>query len=117
MNLEAKAFNIEGLKEAAKEAPDGWVQFIRVQDLRAGVYVLEPNADDEQTPHAEDEIYFALKGKAELVIETSHGERVLPVEKGSVLYVARNLRHRFRDIRERLELLVFFATPHSAKET
>jgi len=113
--VEAKAFAINALREAAKEAPDGWIQFLKLKDLRSGVYVLEANAEDDQTPHAEDEIYFALSGKADLVIETSLGEKVLPVEKGSILFVGKNLRHRFRDIRERLELLVFFASPHSAK--
>jgi oxalate decarboxylase/phosphoglucose isomerase-like protein (cupin superfamily) len=111
--MEAQGFSIEALREAAKEAPDGWVQYLRLADLRSGVYRLEAGAEDPQTPHAEDEIYFALAGRAELVIETSHGVQVLPVQKGSLLYVAKNLPHRFRDIRERLELLVFFASSHS----
>jgi mannose-6-phosphate isomerase-like protein (cupin superfamily) len=115
--VDVRAFSIDALREDAKEAPDGWVQFLRLPDLRSGVYRLEAGAEDLQTPHAEDEIYFALSGKADLVVETPMGERVLPVHKGSVLYVARGLPHRFRDIRERLELLVFFASPHSAATT
>ncbi len=113
--MEAKAFAIDALKEAAREAPDGWVQFLKLNDMRSGVYVLDANAEDLQTPHLEDEIYFALSGKADLVIETSLGEKVLPVQKGSILFVGKNLPHRFRDIRERLELLVFFASPHSMR--
>jgi mannose-6-phosphate isomerase-like protein (cupin superfamily) len=107
--MAAKAFSIEALREGAKEAPDGWIQFLKVDDLRAGVYRLEAGAEDTQTPHEEDEIYFALAGKGELVVETQWGEKVLPVQKGSVLYVGKGLIHKFRAITERLELLVFFS--------
>ena len=107
--MDAQAFSIDALLESAKEAPDGWIQFLRVDDLRCGVYRLEAGAEDDQTPHEEDEVYFALSGKAELVIEAKWGEKVLPVQKGSILYVGKGMTHRFRAITERLELLVFFS--------
>lgn len=107
--MDAQAFAIDALRESAKEAPDGWIQFLRCDDLRAGVYRLEAGAEDEQTPHQEDEIYFTLAGKGELVVQTQWGEKVMPVHKGTILYVGKGLVHKFRAITERLELLVFFS--------
>lgn len=109
--MDAQGFSIGALLESAKDAPDGWIQFMKADDLRAGVYRLDAGADDLQEPHEEDEIYYALAGKADLVVQTPWGEKVLPVQEGSVLYVPKKAKHRFRDIRERLELLVFFASP------
>jgi mannose-6-phosphate isomerase-like protein (cupin superfamily) len=65
---------------------------------------------DDQTPHTEDEVYHVVAGRGRLVI----GEETLPVEPGSVAFVAAGVEHRFVDIREDLEVLVFWSPARHA---
>jgi mannose-6-phosphate isomerase-like protein (cupin superfamily) len=70
-----------------------------------GVYALARGAEDKQSPHQQDEVYYVTKGRAVLEVEgTGH-----PVEAGSILFVPARAKHRFRDITEDLTTLVFFA--------
>jgi mannose-6-phosphate isomerase-like protein (cupin superfamily) len=80
-------------------------EFLRVPSISAGLYVLEPGAEDPQTPHAEDEAYYVIAGRA--TVRVGEEERV--VAAGSVVFVAKHVEHRFHTITERLELLVVFA--------
>jgi mannose-6-phosphate isomerase-like protein (cupin superfamily) len=79
-------------------------EFMRVPDLSAGLYVLEPDATDPQSPHTEDELYYVVAGRAHVTV----GEETRPVVQGSLIFVAATVPHRFHDIEERLELLVVF---------
>jgi mannose-6-phosphate isomerase-like protein (cupin superfamily) len=60
---------------------------------------------DDQTPHTEDEIYCVTAGRAVLTI---NGERAT-VEPGSVAFVAAGVEHRFSEITEDLDTLVFWS--------
>jgi mannose-6-phosphate isomerase-like protein (cupin superfamily) len=60
---------------------------------------------DDQQPHTEDEVYYVASGRAELSI----GEEAVAVEPGSVAFVAAGVEHRFRDITQDLEVLVFWS--------
>ena len=96
--------------EAVRGAGVPWLEFLRAGMFSAGVYRLAAGERDTQAPHAEDEIYYVLRGRAELEAE---GERH-PVEAGSIAFVARRVEHRFVDISEDIEVLVLFAPPESA---
>jgi mannose-6-phosphate isomerase-like protein (cupin superfamily) len=80
-------------------------EFLRVPALSVGVYVLAAGATDPQKPHHEDEVYYVVRGRAHMRIASE--EQV--VKAGSVIFVAANVEHRFFDISEELEVLVFFA--------
>ena len=73
--------------------------------LSLGIYRLRAGEPDEQKPHAEDEIYYVLRGRACVRV----GSEDRPVRRGTVLYVAANIDHCFHAIEEDLTLLVFFA--------
>jgi mannose-6-phosphate isomerase-like protein (cupin superfamily) len=60
---------------------------------------------DDQSPHAEDEVYYVLSGRAALLVEGSRTD----VGPGSVAFVAAGDNHRFVDIEEDLEVLVFWS--------
>ena len=60
---------------------------------------------DDQTPHMEDEVYYVLSGHAVLVVEGSRTD----VGPGSVAFVAAGDDHRFVDISEDLDVLVFWS--------
>ena len=80
-------------------------EFLRVESMSAGLYVLESGAADPQSPHAQDEIYYVVSGRARF---TSGGEE-RAVEAGDVLFVPAQEEHLFHSIEERLSLLVVFA--------
>jgi mannose-6-phosphate isomerase-like protein (cupin superfamily) len=71
------------------------------------VYELPAGGVDGQQPHAEDEVYYIVNGRATLRI----GEDEHPVEPGSVAFVAAQVPHAFHSIIEPLTALVFFAPP------
>jgi len=90
-----------------ERAGDGelYREFLRVESMSAGLYVLEAGAADPQSPHAQDEVYYVVSGRGRF---TSGGaERA--VEAGDVLFVPAQEEHRFHSIEERLSLLVLFA--------
>jgi mannose-6-phosphate isomerase-like protein (cupin superfamily) len=75
------------------------------------LYVLPAGAEDPQTPHQEDEIYYVVKGAASFESE-GQSEAVKP---GSILFVPARAVHRFHSIEEELAVLVFFAPPESSE--
>ena len=82
-----------------------YVEFLRVPAMSAGVYVLPAGGTDPQKPHREDEMYYVVRGKARMQIGSENSE----VRAGSVIFVEAEAEHRFYDIEEELEVLVFFA--------
>jgi mannose-6-phosphate isomerase-like protein (cupin superfamily) len=62
-------------------------------------------AVDDQQPHSEDEVYYVAAGRGVLTI----GADTVPVEPGTVAFVAASVEHRFGDITEDLEVLVFWS--------
>lgn len=80
-------------------------EFIRVPLLSVGVYVLPAGGTDPQRPHREDEVYYVVRGRARMRV----GSEEQVVKAGSVIFVGGKVEHRFFDISEELEVLVFFA--------
>lgn len=99
------AFRLADLEERQAGGKDPWLEFFRTPTLRTGLYVLPAGAKDPQGPHAQDEVYHVVKGRAVLTVD---GEEH-PVAPGSVVYVRAGIDHRFHSITEELEVLVFFA--------
>ena len=81
-------------------------------DLSGGLYVLEAGATDPQSPHAEDELYVVMSGRAKVRV----GGEVRPVAAGSVIFVAANVEHKFLDIEERLVLIVMFGPAEYSRQ-
>jgi len=98
------AWNVAGLDERRSASDGPYLEFLRVPDMSAGLYVLEAGAMDRQLPHAEDEIYAVISGSGRLRVD---GDDVA-VEPGTIAFVAAGVEHRFRDIRDRLTILVVF---------
>lgn len=67
--------------------------------------MLATGADDSQQPHAQDEVYYVLSGRAVIRV----GDEDRDVSSGSTVFVATGVPHRFHSISEELSLLVFFA--------
>jgi len=106
-----QVFPIDQLLERARSAGGEWHEFLRVADLSLGLYLLKAGADDSQTPHAEDEVYYVVRGSGSLRV----GDRDHEVAPGSILYVPARAEHRFHSIREDLEILVLFAPAEGSR--
>lgn len=98
-------FQIDELVREQKKRGQSYFEFLRVPAMSAGVYVLARGAVDRQKPHREDEMYYVVRGRGRMQIGPDHSE----VRAGAVIFVEAELEHRFYDIEEELEILVFFA--------
>jgi len=98
-------FHIDDLARERAARGEPYLEFLRVPTLSAGAYVLAAGAADLQKPHHEDELYCVVRGRARMQIGAEHAD----VRAGSVIFVEAEREHRFYDIREELEVLVFFA--------
>jgi mannose-6-phosphate isomerase-like protein (cupin superfamily) len=101
----AQAFGIEELRAQREKAGRPYLPFLNVPSMRMGLYSLAVGAEDKQTPHDEDEVYYVMKGRATLRVEAEE----YPVQVGSMVFVAAHAAHKFHDIAEGLEVVVFFA--------
>lgn len=82
-----------------------WDPFLDRRDLHMGVYHLKAGATDGQSPHEEQEIYYVVHGAGAFTVDG----KTTSVKAGDVLFVDAQAEHRFHDITEDLDLLVFFA--------
>jgi mannose-6-phosphate isomerase-like protein (cupin superfamily) len=82
-----------------------YLEFLKVPDLSVGLYVLPAGGEDPQSPHTEDEVYYVVSGRAKILV----AEESRDVQAGSIVYVEKNIAHRFHSIVEDLTVLVFFA--------
>jgi mannose-6-phosphate isomerase-like protein (cupin superfamily) len=100
-----KLFELADLIAERERSGRAWLEFLRAPALSMGVYHLAAGARDLQSPHQQDEVYYVASGRAVLEVEG----RDHPVRTGSVVFVAANAVHRFKDIALDLTALVFFA--------
>jgi mannose-6-phosphate isomerase-like protein (cupin superfamily) len=98
-------FHVDDLTRQRARKGKRYLEFLRVPAMSAGVYVLPKGSPDPQKPHHEDEMYYVVRGSALMQIGSQHAE----VRAGSVIFVEAEAEHRFYDIKEELEVLVFFA--------
>jgi quercetin dioxygenase-like cupin family protein len=100
---------------AADRAASGrlYLEFLRRDSLSAGLYELAAGSEDPQKPHAEDEVYYIVRGRGWF---RSGGED-RPVTAGTVLFVPAGEEHRFHAITEDLSLLVLFAPAEGSAES
>ena len=59
-------FEISELNLLRGQAGKRYLEFLRIPAMSAGVYVLPTGGTDPQKPHAEDEMYYVLRGRARM---------------------------------------------------
>lgn len=100
-----QAYELAQLIQQRKDANKLYLEFLKVPDLSMGLYVLPAGGTDPQSPHTEDEVYYVISGRAKIKV----ADEDRSVQAGSIVYVAKNVEHRFHSIEEELTVLVFFA--------
>jgi quercetin dioxygenase-like cupin family protein len=108
--MEKTFYQLSDLEKERSAAGKLYLEFLRIPEMSAGVYVLPVGGTDPQSPHKEDELYYVVRGKARM----KAGLEDQAVAQGSMIFVAAGVEHRFYDIREELMVLVFFAPAESA---
>ncbi len=101
----AHFFQIDDLTRQRAGENKLYLEFLRVPAMSAGVYILPKGGTDPQKPHRGDEMYYVVRGRGRMQVGSDHAE----VGTGSVIFVEAEVEHRFYDVREELEVLVFFA--------
>lgn len=74
--------------------------------------MFSPLAALTRKVRTEDEVYYVVGGKAKIKVADEDRD----VSAGSIVYVAKNVEHRFHSIEEKLALLVFFAPAEYANK-
>jgi mannose-6-phosphate isomerase-like protein (cupin superfamily) len=105
-DMDSAFFDIKELSAKLAESGQTYDEFLRVDSLNVGIYNLAKYTTDRQSPHLDDEVYYVLEGKSKFVA----GEEEREVGAGSVIYVRAGAPHKFFDIEEDLNILVFFST-------
>ena len=100
-----QAFELTQLISQRQTSNKHYLEFLKVPDLSMGLYVLPAGGTDPQSPHTEDEVYYVVSGRAKILV----AEESRDVQAGFIVYVAKNVAHRFHSIEEELTVLVLFA--------
>ena len=100
-----QAHELNDLASLRAQSGQPYLEFLHAPALSMGLYVLPAGSTDPQSPHTEDEVYYVVSGRAQIQAADEHR----PVQAGSIVYVAKNVEHRFHSIEEELTVLVFFA--------
>jgi quercetin dioxygenase-like cupin family protein len=104
------AWELAELLARRADAGQPYLEFIRTPALSAGLYVLGRGATDRQQPHTEDEVYYVVRGSGRVTVASETRD----VAAGSVVFVGATVPHRFHDIVEELQIVVFFAPPEGS---
>ena len=107
--IKAGFYDLGSLLQTQNASGKRYLEFLRIPPMSAGIYVLPAGVTDPQKPHFQDELYFVVKGKARF----KAGNEDREVSAGSLIFVGVDVEHRFYDIQEELQVLVFFAPAES----
>lgn len=110
---DSASFRLSDLLSRRDAQGQPYLEFLRVESLSAGLYVLPAGGQDLQKPHAEDEVYIVMSGRGRF--RAGNDDRA--VSPGDVLYVRRTVDHRFHAITDELRILVFFAPAEGSGRT
>ncbi len=106
-----QAAELDDVIATARAATDGYAaEVLRSDLLSVGLYLLPAGGTDDQTPHDEDEVYYAVRGRATLRV----GAEDHPVNPGTLLFVPAHAVHFFHEITDELILVVFWAPPEGS---
>lgn len=103
--IEQQAFDLDALLNQNANTDSPYLRFFDNKTMSTGIYSLKAGELDQQQPHQYDELYVVSSGKAKL----RAGNETFDVKTGSIFFVKANIEHRFVDIEEDLNVIVFFS--------
>ena len=99
------AFDVDELSRENAGVDGPWLRFFDNNTMLSGIYEIPAGGADNQQPHRLDELYVVMKGRATLTA----GDEAYPAKAGSIFFVKAEVPHRFIDIEEDLQVIVFFS--------
>ena len=100
-------FHVDELVTRLDASRHDFADFFRAGTLSLTIACWPAGSIDEQEPHAEDEVYYVVRGRAKLRVGADDGD----VSPGTLAYVAAGVEHRFHSIEDDLQVLVFWSPP------
>lgn len=98
------SFDLEEMVSTLDKSGRPWLSVMQGENVLTGIYKLKAGAEDKQSPHKTDEVYYVVSGKGRF----KAGEEEVEVKSGSILFVKADVVHHFFDISEDLVMVVFF---------
>ena len=104
MNM-ADVYDAEEVLKKLK-ASGNWIYgFMSKGTMDAGILSLAPGEKDPQGPHANDELYYVIRGHGFVRIEKEN----VSIKPGSIIFVPARKKHNFHGIDDELQVLYVFA--------
>ena len=97
--------------QAGIPGPAGERSVLVLQRGTLDIKLSIPKPPNEQTPHAQDEIYVVIRGRGVLM----HDGKRDPFESGDLLFVAAGTEHHYEDFSEDLALWRIFYGPRGGE--
>lgn len=103
-------FELDQLAEENRASAGNYHRFLDRASFSMGLYSLRAGAEDNQSPHERDEVYYIVRGDASL----EAGDDTIDIRPGRIVFVRAGVPHRFVNIRSDLQVLVVFSKTTSS---
>lgn len=101
----ADVYDAEEVLKKLKASGNWFYGFMSKGTMDAGILSLAPGEKDPQGPHANDELYYVIKGHGFIRIEKED----VQIRPGSVIFVPARKKHNFHGNNDELQVLYVFA--------
>ncbi len=101
----AASFDLDALSKENSAQDGPWLPFFDNDTMYTGIYEIPAGGEDNQQPHRLDELYVVTKGRAVL----NAGDEQFDAKSGSIFFVKAEVPHKFTNIVEDLQVIVFFS--------
>lgn len=101
----ADVYDAEEVMKKLKASGNWFYGFMSKGTMDAGILSLTPGEKDPQGPHANDELYYVIKGHGFIRIEKED----VQIKPGSIIFVPARKKHNFHGNNDELQVLYVFA--------
>src|SRR5207245_11698411 len=108
-----EAHEVTDLLEARRRRGEAYLEFLRVASMSCGLYELPRGGEDKQSVHAEDEVYYVVRGRARIRVRGEDRE----VRPGSVVLVWARVEQGFHGMLVILAAFLFFSSSEGTYDT
>jgi quercetin dioxygenase-like cupin family protein len=105
-----QTFHLDTLLQDGQTHSAPYYEFLRSRDMSVGVYHLAAGRTDTQGVHAEDVLFYVVRGAASMRV----GDDQIEVNAGSIVHVPKGVAPRFSAVHSDIDVLVVFAPAESA---
>jgi mannose-6-phosphate isomerase-like protein (cupin superfamily) len=101
----ADVYDAEEVLKKLKASGNWFYGVMSKGTMDAGILSLAAGEKDPQSPHANDELYYVIKGHGFIRIEKED----VQIKPGSIIFVPARKKHNFHGNNDELQVLYVFA--------